>query len=84
MMRALAAVFVLEPVGHHFELQLADGPEQQHAAGDRAEDLDRAFFAQLRQPGPQLLGLQRVGDLDAAEHLGRKERQPVNCRPRLR
>ena len=43
---------------------------------DRAEHLDRAFLAELRQAGAQLLGAQRVGDLDRAEHLGREERQP--------
>jgi hypothetical protein len=75
MMRALHAVFVLEPVRHHFELQLADGAQQQHAAGDRAEHLDGALLAQLGQAGAQLLGAQRVGHFDAAEHLGREERQ---------
>ena len=75
-MRALHAVFVLEPVRDDLELQLPDRAQQQHDAGDRAEHLDRAFLAELRQPGAQLLGAQRVGDLDAAEHLGREERQP--------
>ena len=74
-MRALHAVLVLEPVRDHLELQLADRAEQQHRAGDRAEHLDRALLAELRQAGLQLLGAQRVGDFDAAEHLGREERQ---------
>ena len=66
---------MLQPVRHHLELQLAHRAQQQHAAGHRAKDLDRAFFAQLREAGAQLLAAQRVGHLDAAEHLGREERQ---------
>ena len=66
---------MLEPVGDDLELQLADGAEQQHRPGDRAKHLDRAFLAELRQAGAQLLRAQRVGDLDGAEHLRREERQ---------
>ena len=36
----------------------------------------RAFFAELDQPGLELLGAQRVGHFDGAEHLGGEERQP--------
>ena len=49
--------------------------EQKNGAAQRPEDLDRALLAQLGQAGAQLLGLQRVGNLDRAEHLGREEGQ---------
>ena len=66
----------LEPMRDHLELQLADRAEQQQRRRHRPEHLDRALFAQLHQPRLQLLGAQRVGHLDRAEHLGREERQP--------
>ena len=50
-------------------------PSSSTRAGHRAEDLDRALLAQLREAGLELLGPQRVGHLDAAEHLGREEGQ---------
>jgi hypothetical protein len=71
----LHAVLVLQAVGHHLELQLADRAQQQHAAHHRAEDLDRAFLAQLGQAGAQLLGLERVGHFHRAEQLRREEGQ---------
>mmetsp|Transcript_26231 Transcript_26231/g.62007 ORF Transcript_26231/g.62007 Transcript_26231/m.62007 type:complete len:1071 (-) Transcript_26231:600-3812(-) len=71
----LDAVLVLQPVGHHLELQLAHRAQQQHAAGLGAEDLDRALLAELAQTLAQLLGLERVGHLHRAEHFRRKEGQ---------
>ena len=37
-------VFALQALRNHFELQLADGAEQQRIARARIEDLDRAFM----------------------------------------
>ena len=60
---------------HHFKLQLTHRAQQQHGAGNRPEDLNRAFFTQLCQAGAQLLAAQRVGHFNGAEHLGCKKRQ---------
>jgi len=35
--------------------------------------LDRAFLAELGQAGAQLLGFERIGHFDGAEHFGRKK-----------
>ena len=72
----LHAIFGLQPVGHHLELQLADGAQQQRSAQMRPEDLNGTFLAQLGEAGTQLLALHRVSQLDDLEELGRKEGQP--------
>jgi hypothetical protein len=71
------AVLVLQAVRHHFKLKLAHGAEQKHGAGHRAEDLDGAFFTQLRQARLELLAAQRVGHFNAAKHLRHDEEQAI-------
>src|SRR5689334_6750265 len=69
----LCAVLVREAMHRYFELELADRAEDRRAAVDRMEDLDRAFLAELVQPGLQLLALERGRELHAPEYLGREE-----------
>ena len=71
----LDAVLMLQPVGHHLKLQLADRAQQQQRPGNRAKYLNCAFFTQLRKPGSQLLGAQRVGHFNSAKHFWRKKRK---------
>jgi hypothetical protein len=79
------AVFVLQPVRDHVELQHADRAQDQVVAHQRAEELGRAFLAQLRQALLQLLELERVAQARAAEQFRREVRDAGERRsPRLR
>ena len=60
---------------HHFKLQLPHCAQEHIAAHLGLENLDRTFFAQLRQALLQLLGTQRVFEYHGHKHLGRKKRQ---------
>src|SRR5258706_584846 len=51
----VGVVFGLQAVLDHFELQLADRAQQHRPADLRAEHLDRAFLAELREALLQLL-----------------------------
>ena len=70
--RGIHAVFVLQPVGHHVELQHAHRAEDQVVAHQRAEELGGAFLGQLRQALLQLLELERVTQTRAAEQFRRE------------
>jgi hypothetical protein len=61
------AVLVLQAVGGHVELQHADRAQDQVVAGQRAEELGRAFLGQLGQALLQLLELERIAQAGAAE-----------------
>ena len=69
------AVLMLQTVRGHVELQTADRTEQHHRVAQWTEYLDRAFLAELHQAGAQLLGLERIDDLDDVEDFRREERQ---------
>ena len=66
------AVFVLQPIGDHVELQHADRAQDQVVAHQRAEELGGAFLGQLRQALLQLLELERVAQARAAEQFRRE------------
>ena len=76
-------VFAGQPRGDDFELQLADGAQQQRVADGRLEHLDRAFLAELLQALLQLLGLERIARARDAEEL-RREIRECPCKPALR
>jgi hypothetical protein len=73
---------MLQPVRHHLKLQLADRPAGA-ATAIGPEHLNRAFFAQLRQPGAQLAAADRPTST-ARNISGAKRNRPVNCALRLR
>ena len=63
------AVFVGEPEGDHVELQRPDGAEDQVIVPERAEELGRAFLAELVEALLQRLHAQRILEHGAAEQL---------------
>jgi hypothetical protein len=65
--RGIDAVFVLQPVGDDVELQRAHRTQDQVVGHERAEELGRAFLAQLRQAFLQLLELERNAQASPAE-----------------
>jgi hypothetical protein len=65
-------VFGLQALGDDLELQVADRAEQQRAAGEVFEDLDRALFAEFLQAFLQLLALQRIAQAGARKSSGEK------------
>ena len=71
----VGVVLGLQPVLHHFELQLPDGAQQHRAADFGPEHLDRAFLAQLRQALLKLLGAQRIAQDHGHEEFRREEGQ---------
>src|SRR5262249_20737778 len=72
----LDAVLVAQPISRDFELERADGAQDQIVAEQRAEELRRALLAQLREALLQRLELQRVLEHRAPEQLGREARNP--------
>src|SRR5690606_30332922 len=68
----LDPVFVLQPVRGHVELQRADRAQHQVVGHQRAEELGRAFLAELGQALVQLLELERVAQARAAEKFRRE------------
>ena len=70
----LDTVLVLEPVRDDFELQLADRADSRSRARAGRKTWIAPSSPSCVRPA-QLLGAQRVGDLDALEDLGREERQ---------
>jgi hypothetical protein len=65
-------VLGLQTLGDDLELQVADRAEQQRAAGEVLEDLDRSLFAELLQAFLQLLALQRIAQARARKSSGEK------------
>src|ERR1700722_10671019 len=65
---ALHAVFVLQAKCNHFELQLADGAENQIIVAQRLEQLRRALLAELRQAFLQGLHAQWILQDRAPKH----------------
>ena len=68
------AVFGVEALGQHVELQRADDANDRRCAVMRQEHLHDAFFRHLLQRLAQLLGLHRVGELDPAQNFRREAR----------
>src|SRR5271167_4524077 len=67
---ALHPVFVLQTKGDYFELQLADGAENQVIVAQRLEQLRGALFAELREALLQSLHPQRILENRAAKYFG--------------
>src|SRR5690606_11397485 len=63
-------VLALEAVLHDLELELADGADDEVAADERLEDLDRALLGELLEALGEGLGLEGALEEDAAEELG--------------
>ena len=79
------AVFGVEPLDQHVELQRADDADDRRRAVVRQEHLHDAFLGHLLQRLAQLLGLHRVGELDAAQDFRREARHAAkDDRPRPR
>ena len=68
------AVFGVEPLGEHVELQRADDADDRRRAVMGQEHLHHALFRHLLQRLAQLFRLHRVGELDPAQDFRREAR----------
>ena len=71
----LGAVFRLQPVDDHVELQGTDNADDPVGAEIRLEDLHQAFFGQILQALAHLLDAHGVGETHAAQDFRREGRQ---------